>query len=343
MKLPDLRYLDGYLPPEMEKAYRQFYLKADVTVVRITLGLVTLMVAVFAYNDYAIFGLTSTFYFLAGLRSLYLAYFIALMIYLSRMRNPARFDLSILVSLFLGFFLLAFINLSRPPDFLGNFAVDIIVVLIIYLGVPIRLLFRAGAALFLSLTEILIFVFFRELPPGAAEYTLVVVLLAANIIGISASARLYAFRRGQFKARSEQAIAAAELRKSSDLLNETGKTAKVGGWELNVDTLAMSGTDEAYRIHGLDPGGLLPLDEGIALYVPEYRATIYDAVQNAILTGEPFDLEVPLITAGDKWHWVHFVGRGYRENGKITRVNGTMQDITERKIAEEKVRLEAEQ
>ena len=52
------------------------------------------------------------------------------------------------------------------------------------------------------------------------------------------------------------------------------------------------------------------MDEGIALYVPEYRATIYEAVQDTILTGEPFDLEVPLITAGDKWHWVHFVGRG---------------------------------
>ena len=238
----------------------------------------------------------------------------------------------------MGFFLVSFINLSRPSNNLGSFAVDIIVVLIIYLGVPIRLLFRAGAALFLSLTEILIFAFFRELPPGAAEYTLVVVLLAANIIGISASARLYAFRRGQFKALSQQAAATAELRKSTDLLNETGEMAKVGGWELNLDTLTMRGTDEAYRIHGLDPGGLLPLDEGIALYVPEYRATIYEAVQDTILTGEPFDLEVPLITAGDKWHWVHFVGRGYRENGKITRVNGTMQDITERKIAEDEVK-----
>ena len=242
MKLPDLRHLDGYLPPEMEKAYRQFYIKTDITVALIMLGFFCVLVTLFAYNDYALFGLTPTFYYLAALRIVYLAYFIALMIYLGRNQNPSRFDLSLLISLILGFFLVAFIDLSRPSNNLGSFAVDIIVVLIIYLGVPIRLLFRAGAALFLSLTEILIFVFFRELPPGAAEFTLVVVLLAANIIGILASARLYAFRRGQFKARTEQAIAAVELRKSSDLLNETGEMAKVGGWELNVDTLTMRGT-----------------------------------------------------------------------------------------------------
>ncbi len=336
MKWSDLKRLDGYLPPDMEKAYRQFYLKADIRVAGIVLGFLCALVAVFAYNDYEIFGFTSTFYFLAALRSLYLAFFIALIIYLRRTKNPSRFDLSLLISLIAGFLLLATINLSRPSNYLGTFAVDIIVILIIYLGVPIRLLFRAGAALFLSLVEILTFVFIRETPTVTAMYTVVVVLLAANLIGILASTRLYAFRRGQFKA-------AAELRKSTDFLNETGKTAKVGGWEFDVGSKLQRWTEEVYHIHELDLSHQPTVEEGINYYAPEVVPVISAAVERAIETGEPFDLELPFITARGNRRWVHTLGRGYRENGKITRVAGTFQDITRRKIAEDKIKLEAEQ
>jgi len=40
MKWPDLRHLDGYLPPKLEKAYRRQYLKSDTRVAALSMLLV---------------------------------------------------------------------------------------------------------------------------------------------------------------------------------------------------------------------------------------------------------------------------------------------------------------
>mgnify|MGYP002684464368 CR=1 FL=1 len=52
----------------------------------------------------------------------------------------------------------------------------------------------------------------------------------------------------------------------------------------------------------------------------------------------PYDLELELVTAKGTRKWVRTVGLVDKKDGKVVRVHGTMQDITERKIIDEHLR-----
>jgi PAS domain S-box-containing protein len=83
------------------------------------------------------------------------------------------------------------------------------------------------------------------------------------------------------------------------------------------------------------PGYQPTVAEGIQFYTPASRPVIAQAVQRAIEQGEPFDVELELITARGNHRWVHSIGEVDRARGKVF---GFFQDITERKQAEEALR-----
>ena len=129
-----------------------------------------------------------------------------------------------------------------------------------------------------------------------------------------------------------------ELRHSNDLLNITGEIAKIGGWEVILATQTLNWTEEVYRIHEVDPATRPNLAEAINFYAPEARPVISAAVQACVDSGEPYDLELELITAKGRRIWVRAQGAAECRDGKIARIYGAFQDITERKLAEEKLR-----
>ncbi|MBM3175594.1 MAG: hypothetical protein FJZ93_07715, partial [Chloroflexi bacterium] len=130
-----------------------------------------------------------------------------------------------------------------------------------------------------------------------------------------------------------------ELETKQDLLNDTSTLAKVGGWEFDVEMLKQKWTEEVYRIHEVDLDYQPDMEKGISFYAPEAIPVISQAVQRAIEHGEPFDLELPFITAKGNHRWVHAIGRAYRKGGKIVKVGGVFQDITERKLMQDMVNL----
>jgi PAS domain-containing protein len=129
-----------------------------------------------------------------------------------------------------------------------------------------------------------------------------------------------------------------ELERSHQLLNATGGMAKVGGWELDLENDKQVWTEEVYKIHdlGLDyePTG----KKGIDFYAPEARPIISEAVKRAVEHGEPFDLELPMITAKGRKLWVHAIGQAHRLGGTTSKLSGTFQDITERRLAMDEIR-----
>ena len=62
------------------------------------------------------------------------------------------------------------------------------------------------------------------------------------------------------------------LKKSETLLNETGRMAKVGGWEFDVNTMEQVWTEEVSRIHEVDKSYQPTVSKGIDFYTPESRA-----------------------------------------------------------------------
>jgi len=146
--------------------------------------------------------------------------------------------------------------------------------------------------------------------------------------------RLWAFHDITERKRAEDA-----LKKSEEMLNETGRMARVGGWELDVATMKQVWTEEVYRIHEVEPGFMPTAEEGISFYAPEARPVIAEALRRAIELGEPFDRELAFITAKGNHRWVHAIGKAHSVDGKTINVAGTFQDITERKRVEEALAL----
>jgi diguanylate cyclase (GGDEF)-like protein/PAS domain S-box-containing protein len=129
-----------------------------------------------------------------------------------------------------------------------------------------------------------------------------------------------------------------ELKKREALLNEMGRMAKVGGWELDAESQKLVWTKEVYHIHEVDESCELTLGKAIGFYLPASRPVIERAVQRTMECGEPFDVELEIITAKGNHRWVHANGKVDRERGITKTISGTFQDITERRQAEEKIR-----
>jgi len=138
---------------------------------------------------------------------------------------------------------------------------------------------------------------------------------------------------------TERKRAEEGLKKSSQLLRDTGEMAKVGGWELDLSTKEVIWTEEVHRIHGVAPGYKPKLEEAINFYAPESRPALEEAIKKAAETGEPYDLESLFIPSGSKNKiWVRSLGKAVYSGDKIIKLAGTFQNIDKYKRAEAALR-----
>jgi len=133
---------------------------------------------------------------------------------------------------------------------------------------------------------------------------------------------------------TERKQAEEALRRDEALLLQTGKMAKVGGWELDLPSMKLLWSLETYHIHEVDPSFQPDLESAINFYAPEARPIINEAVRKASEEGTPYDLELPFITAKGRHIWVRAIGQPEFRDGKCVRLFGAFQDITERKQVE---------
>lgn len=127
---------------------------------------------------------------------------------------------------------------------------------------------------------------------------------------------------------TDRLSAERELRESKALLDRTGRVAGVGGWTLDLQTHELLWSDQTCRIHDLPPGHRPTLEEAFGYYQPEARAIIQAAVQRGILQGEPWSLELPLLTAAGREVWVLAQGQVDWQDGVPVRLVGAFQDVT---------------
>ncbi len=135
---------------------------------------------------------------------------------------------------------------------------------------------------------------------------------------------------------TERKRAEAELRQSSSRLREAQHLAHIGDWGLDVETGALTWSDEVFHLFERSPeAGPPPLDEALACLPPDDRARLDQARSRAIQTGRAYALDLCLELPSGTRRYVHERGRGVRnEAGQVVRLIGTILDITERKQAE---------
>ncbi|MFM9904953.1 MAG: PAS domain S-box protein [Pyrinomonadaceae bacterium] len=130
------------------------------------------------------------------------------------------------------------------------------------------------------------------------------------------------------------------LRENREELTEAQRIAKVGSWTWDIATNEVTWSDELYRPRGLDPNSPAPtLEEQQPFYTPESWTRLSAAINEAVTNGTPYELELEIVLEDSRHIW--FMGRGEAvrdETGKIVKLRGTAQDITDRRIAEKSLR-----
>jgi signal transduction histidine kinase len=127
------------------------------------------------------------------------------------------------------------------------------------------------------------------------------------------------------------------------LLREMGRMAKIGGWELDPETGEGTWTEEAARIHDLEPSDRITVEQGLSFYEGASRKRIEQAVTDAVEHGTRYELELELTSDRGVRKWIRTIGQPVVEGGRVVQVRGSFQDITRHKrIKEEILRLNRE-
>src|SRR3546814_890199 len=138
----------------------------------------------------------------------------------------------------------------------------------------------------------------------------------------------------------EQAETIAHYRKMYD---RSSALARIGVWECDLATEALTWTDGVYDLFEIPRGSPLARAEIVDLYEEESRREMERLRAAAIRDGTGFTLDIHVRTAKGNPRWLRLTVDVEQEDGRSVRIFGTKQDITEEKAAQEKVRaLQAE-
>lgn len=125
------------------------------------------------------------------------------------------------------------------------------------------------------------------------------------------------------------------LKSTKAMLEETGRVARMGGWELDMTTQHLHWTGITRQIHEVDATYVPDVASGILFYKEgKSRDTITRLVERAVTHGTAWDEELELVTAKGREIWVRAIGSAEFENGRCKRLFGTFQDIDEKKRGE---------
>ena len=139
---------------------------------------------------------------------------------------------------------------------------------------------------------------------------------------------------------TDRKVAEEKLHQKDIELALAQRLAQVGSWQWYPDGDEVTWSDELYRIAGRDPDLPAPsFEEHSRLFTAESWARLRGAVEKSLRSGTPYELVLEIIRPDGSSRWV--IGRGETERdltGRIDRLRGTVQDITERRHSQEALR-----
>lgn len=129
-----------------------------------------------------------------------------------------------------------------------------------------------------------------------------------------------------------------ELEESEQLLQESQKIARLGSYVWDLSKGSWSSSKILDEIFGIDKNYTRSLEGWAALVHPDWRETMNKYVMEEVIgKRKRFDKEYKIIRIKDgKERWVHGLGElELDKNKQPVRLKGTINDITERKLAED--------
>ena len=134
------------------------------------------------------------------------------------------------------------------------------------------------------------------------------------------------------------------LKRNQEILNTTQQIARIGGWQVDLVKSKLYWTDELYLLHGLDHERILSMEEqiGISLdcYNPEDRIKVEEAYEECKKTGKAYVLECDFTNLQGEKMIVATAGTAVMQDGVVTQIFGSFQDITrQRQVEQEQSKL----
>lgn len=133
---------------------------------------------------------------------------------------------------------------------------------------------------------------------------------------------------------SERKRMEVALRESEEDLNRAQAVAQTGSWRLDVRRNELLWSDEVHRMFGIPKGTPMTYETFLAAVHPDDRDFV-DGIWRAALQGEPYECEHRIVVTGAV-RWVSERAElELSQEGVLLGGFGTVQDITDRKRAEE--------
>jgi PAS domain S-box-containing protein len=102
----------------------------------------------------------------------------------------------------------------------------------------------------------------------------------------------------------------------------------MGTWVLLTEDQKLYWSDETYRIHDMEPGTPISLEQAVEFYYKEDREVINKAVDTMISNGKSWDLILRIVSAKNVLKTVRAVGRPiFNEKRELIRLEGVFQEI----------------
>lgn len=126
-----------------------------------------------------------------------------------------------------------------------------------------------------------------------------------------------------------------DLARTKEMLEQTNKVARVGGWVAEVSKEKIFWTDMTKELHEVPMDFEPDMETAIRFFKKgESQNRVVRALNDALIQGKSWDLEVELITAKGEVRWVRALGNAEFEGGSCKRLYGAYQDINQKKRSE---------
>jgi PAS domain S-box-containing protein len=129
------------------------------------------------------------------------------------------------------------------------------------------------------------------------------------------------------------------LQESDRRYKSAQRMGKVGNWEFDLNTGSFWGSTEAKRIYGFDPEADHFTTDDVENCIPD-RERVHQALLDLIENGTPYDVEFEIRpVSGPEKKFIRSIAEVIRdESGIPKKVAGVIQDITQNKLADQKLR-----
>lgn len=156
-----------------------------------------------------------------------------------------------------------------------------------------------------------------------------------NEMSIDVSFALESLQKEQRRLQAEKA-----LHESETNLREAQRMAKLGSWKFNIDSQELYWSEELFHIFEIDKDEYKNPREGFLNIVhPEDMQRLIEVNKMAHEISEPFSVDFRILTKSGKLKYIHELRYGSKnEAGKVNVLYGTVQDVTDRKLFEEKMK-----